>query len=447
MTPKRFLFAIWPFVGHVYPHLSVALELRARGHEVAFYSGDSVRSTLDDEGVQLFPFQRVNQDDVLGTVQALEAGAPVGWQAPMLVLRAFRDWLAGTIPEQVADLTPIIESWRPDVVVAETGMWGPILVLWESKRVPVAILSTLMGCLVPGPDAPPWGPGLPPPRTFRTRLVSRLATMATDKLAAPVRRRVNQARAAHGLPPLRTSVNAYTGRLPLYLVPSLPSLDYERRDLPPSVHYVGPCVMNKTSQSAPPAWLDEIRTDQPWVHVTEGTAHYQDPFVLRAAARGLANLPIQVILTSGPQRDPASLELGELAPNIRLEQWVSHTDLLPRCAAMVTTGGAGTVKATLLAGVPLVVVPTHWDKADNAQRIAAAGAGLRLSPKQCTPERLRAAVQRLLDEPSFRSRARELARQLAAEPGPPRAASLLENLAHRTSGQGSARERPALAPR
>ncbi len=224
------------------------------------------------------------------------------------------------------------------------------------------------------------------------------------------------------------SVTAFTARLPLYLVPSVRELDYDRRDLPPSVHYVGPCVWNKGTQIASPAWLDELPADRAWVHVTEGTAHFQGPFVLRAAAQGLAHQPMEVIMTSGPERDPATLGLGPLAPNIRVERWVSHNDLLPRCAALVTTGGAGTVIAALQAGVPLLIVPTHWDKPDNAQRVVAGGAGLRLAPRQCTPERLRAAVQRLLSEPSFRASARRLGQRLAEAPGPPRAAELLEML-------------------
>jgi UDP:flavonoid glycosyltransferase YjiC (YdhE family) len=78
--------------------------------------------------------------------------------------------------------------------------------------------------------------------------------------------------------------------------------------------------------------------------------------------------------------------------------------------------------------VPLVVVPTYWDKADNAQRVVEAGVGLRVPPKRCTPEGLRAAVRRVLEEPGFRENARRVARLLADSPGPARAADLLEAL-------------------
>ena len=232
------------------------------------------------------------------------------------------------------------------------------------------------------------------------------------------------------------SVNAFTGRLPLYLIPSVPELDYNRRDQPPNVHYIGPCVWTKPAGTAQPAWLNELRVDRPWVHATEGTAQYQEPLILRAAAQGLAGLPMEVILTTGPSRDPTTLGLDPLPANVRVERWLSHEDLLPRCAAMVTTGGAATVLASLKAGVPLVIVPTFWDKSDNAQRVVEAGAGLRLAPRHCTPDRLRAAVVRLLEEPAFRENARRIARRFAEVPGPPRGAELLESPREAGAGRG-----------
>ncbi len=307
----RFLLTIWPYVGHVYPFLSVAEALRSRGHEVAFYTGERARSLLKHEGFGLFPLRNVDENRIWDLVIEMERGSPVDRQSLRLKQRIFRELLVETIPDQVTDLQSIIADWSPDVVVTETMVWGPTVVLRETLGLRVALLSTLMGCQIPGPDAPPPGLGLPPPRTLKTRLTARAATFVTDLVAAGLRRRVDQIRAGYGLPALGCSVNASTARLPLCIIPSLPELDYNRGDLPHTVHYVGPCVRNKPSEEPSPTWLDELPGDRPIVHVTEGTAHYQDPFVLRAAARGLANLPIEAILTTGPQRDPAELGLGQ----------------------------------------------------------------------------------------------------------------------------------------
>ncbi len=423
----RILFTCWPFPGHVFPQMSVATALRDRGNEVAFYTADLARDIVEAEGFTLFPFRHIRasrwervqtrEEQVGGRRQSLRVGH-----------QAFRNWLVESIPEQVRDLQEIIDEWQPDIIVTDLAMWGPIVILWEAGPIPVALSSTFMGPLVPGPDAPPWGFGMAPPRTPAARAFARLLAGSTDLIAAGLRKRVDFFRAQFGLPPLGCSVNEFTGRLPLYLVGNVRELDYNRQDVPPSVHYVGPCVWHPPEQKKGIDWLATIPTDKPWVHVTEGTSHYQDPFVLRAAALGLAGQPVEALLTTGGSRDPDTLDLGPLAPNIHLTGWISHSDLLPRCSVLVTTGGPATIMASLRVGVPLVVVPTTWDKPDNARRVVEAGVGIRLSPRRCKPDALRDAVERVLNDPSYRSNARRIAGLLEAAPGPVRSAELLEEL-------------------
>jgi MGT family glycosyltransferase len=430
----RFLVTCWPFVGHLYPQISVAHALRDRGHEVAVYSHESVRAVVEGEGFTLFPFKHVDARRY-ERIHALEAEVPAT-QPPLrtisVAMHAYRDMVAGSIPEMVADLQPLIRTWRPNVIITDPALWASIVVVWELMGVPVALLTQMIGSMIPGPDAPPWGPGLPPPRTFGTRLLSRVAQLGTDLVAHNMRRLVNRIRAQYGLSAMGCSINAFTGRLPLYLIPSVPELDYNRRDQPSNVHYIGPCVWTRPAGARSIDLLDNLPVDRPWVHVTEGTAQYQEPFLLRAAAQGLGGQPMEVILTTGQlSRDPAALGLQGLPSNVHVERWVSHEDLLPRCAALVTTGGAATVLASLKAGVPLLVVPTFWDKSDNAQRVVEAGAGLRLAPRRCTPDRVRTAVMRLIEEPSFRENAQRIARLFAERPGPELAARLLEQLANR----------------
>jgi MGT family glycosyltransferase len=262
-----------------------------------------------------------------------------------------------------------------------------------------------------------------------------------------MRARIDAIRAEHRLGPLGTSVTAACGRLPLYLVLSVPELDYRRHDLPASVHYVGPCLWHPPEPEGTVEWLDTLPGDRPWVHVTEGTSHFQEPVVLRAAAEGLAGSPCEAILTTGRGRDPHALGLDSAAPNIHVTPWLSHDMLLPRCAVIVTTGGMGTVMAALRAAVPLVIVPTNWDKPTIAQRVVDAGVGLRLSPRRCTPERLRDTINEVLGGKRFYDNARELANRLADAPGPPGAAQLIEALgtagtavgerARRNEGEGS----------
>jgi MGT family glycosyltransferase len=425
---SRFLVTCWPFTGHVHNQLAIAETLRERGHDVRFYTGPSARRLLEAEGFSVFEFEHLDERRGYDGLRALEPGDARARASPGTVRRALRDWLVETIPDQLADLEPLLARWRPDVLVCDLSLWGPIMVLWEKTGLPVALSSTFMGPLIPGPDAPPWGLGMAPPRTRRQRAVAAAITWATERAGAPMRARLDELRAEHGLAPAGATPNAFTARLPLYLVGNVPELDYARRDLPDSVHYLGSCVWHPPVSIEDATWLESLPADRPWVHVSESTVRTGDPYLLRAAAEGLGDTPVQVVMSAGGHRDPQTLPLGPLPANVHLTRWISHAALLPRCAAVVTGGGAATVIAALRCGVPLVVVPTAHDKPDNARRVVQAGAGVRLAARDCTPERLRDAVLEVLDDARYRQRAQELSERLEQAPGPAGAAELLEHL-------------------
>jgi len=432
----RFLFTVWPFTGHLLPSVAIAHALRERGHQPAFYTGARVSRFIEDEGFPRFPFRHVDEEQVYRTMFSRQHSL-LQWEGLFRFNATFRRWLLETIPQQIKDLEPVLTDWRPDVVVCDPTMWSPILILYEAWGVPVAISSFMLGCMLPGPDVPPFGLGLPRPRNLYTRLLARLATFGMDLFAANLRRAANALRESYGLPPLSTSIVGFMGRMPLYLVPSVPELDYERCDLPSSVHYVGYCLWDSPRRRPSPDWLAQLPQDQPWVYVTEGTVRTGDPFVLRAAAQGLANLPMQVIMTTGGDRNPAELDLGPIAPNVHVVRFVPQSELLPHTNVVISTGGGGTVQGALNAGVPQVIILTEWDKPENAQRVVEAGAGLRLTPWRVTPKRLRVAAERVLSEPSFRQNAQCLAASFARLGGAERAAELLEELSTRSYLSGN----------
>ncbi|HEU4760663.1 MAG TPA: glycosyltransferase [Dehalococcoidia bacterium] len=422
----RFLFTVWPFPGHIHPNIAVARALRERGHDVRFYTGSLARTALESEGFDLSPFRRVDEAQVEEIV--LSPRGIMGQRNPLRVGILWRRWVLETVPAQLADLEGVLAEWRPDAIVCDPAMWGPFLVLHESRGVPVAILSYTAACILPGREAPLLAVSFPRARNPLARFRAGAVRAALSLVSRPVIRQASALRKAHGLPPLRVSVTQHAGTMPLYLMPSTPAFDYQRTDLPPSVRYVGPLLWNKPADQPPPAWLDEPPPDEPLVYVSEGTVPMDTAPLLVAAAEGLADLPVQVVMTTGSQRDPAALGLSNAAANVRAERWVPLIDLLPRTRLVVTTGGSGTVLAALKEGVPVLAVPTAWDQPENAWRVVDAGVGLRLSPGRCTPERLREAVQRLLTEETFREGAARMAADFRNYGGAAQAAELLEGL-------------------
>ena len=175
---------------------------------------------------------------------------------------------------------------------------GTLRVLCETDNISVAVFSTFSACTLGGPDAPAWGQGLARPRNSLMRLRSAVHRKVVWWFSSDFREAVNTVRQRYGLPRLQVTVTELAGQMPLYLMPSTPAFDYQRRDLPPSVQYVGPCCWDKPSHESSPEWLDGLSDGSPVVHVTEATIQRHEPFLLRAASRRLGDLPVQVIMTS-----------------------------------------------------------------------------------------------------------------------------------------------------
>ena len=147
----------------------------------------------------------------------------------------------------------------------------------------------------------------------------------------------------------------------------------------PSVHYVGACVWHPPTRPTPRRPRRD--PDRRPVGARDG-GNLAPPGSRSCCGRRSRAWPTGRCTRSsraGRRATPRSSVSDRFAPNVHLARWVSHSELLPRCSAVVTTGGANTILASLQAGVPLVVVPTTWDKPDNARRVVETGVGVRLS--------------------------------------------------------------------
>jgi len=237
---RRFLFTVWPLTGHINPNLPIAQELQRRGAEVAFYTGSAAKAAVEKAGFGYFPLRSV--DEALIERVVLSQEGILGKESKPLQLRQmWRDWTVGTLPGQMKDLTEILDTWSPDAIVCDTAMWAPYLVLREKRNIPVAIFSLIPACHVSGRDAPILGMPLPRPRNGIQRLRAKILRRVSDLVLGGVRKEASAFRESYGLPPLKCAVMDYAAQHGVYLVPSSPEFDYQRDDLPPAVHYVGPC--------------------------------------------------------------------------------------------------------------------------------------------------------------------------------------------------------------
>src|SRR6266550_353340 len=182
----KFLFTVWPFPGHVHPNVAIARDLVERGHEAAFYTGASVKASLAAEGLRCFPFQHVSEARVEETVLALDAMSLEWWRAGRRKA-LLQQWLLGTADAQLEDLEEVLSDWHPDVLVCDPAMWGPLLVLHETARLPLAVMSYVAACMLPGPQGPIVGLPLRRADGRRARVVRSVLRSVAHVVSADVR--------------------------------------------------------------------------------------------------------------------------------------------------------------------------------------------------------------------------------------------------------------------
>jgi UDP:flavonoid glycosyltransferase YjiC (YdhE family) len=152
---------------------------------------------------------------------------------------------------------------------------------------------------------------------------------------------------------------------------------------------------------------------RPRVLVTFGTL-FSSPRVLNPLLRELARQDMEIVATTGllARREDFDVEPDK----VTLVEFTPLAELLQNVDAVVTHGGAGSVFGTLAAGIPMVVIPQGAGQHLQADRVAAAGAGIALLDGHDEPARVAEATAAVLNQPAYARAARTVARQIATLP-------------------------------
>lgn len=378
----RVLLTCRSLVGHFLPMVAVARALVAAGHDVAVASGAVVGVEAARTGLQHFPAgpDQMSADERRAVFPEIEGLRPDRIR-PFFFERVFADY---ELPLRARDLEHIVDDWRPDLLIHEVAeLAGPLVASARDLAYATHSYSVVLG---------------------------------DDGVAAAAEGARRHWQAAGLNPHPRAGLWEH-----LYLDICPPSLQQTAPPGAPVVQLVRP------GDRTP----DALPTSRPLVYVTLGTV-YARPDVFQTIIEGVAGEPVDVIVTVGSRGDPASL--GSPPDNVRVERFVPQDELLPACSVVITHGGAGSMLGALTFGCPILFVPQGADQFTNAERVVAAGAGLRLLPGDLTPHAVRAALRRLLDEPGFANRARQIGDEIADMPPPQAAVAPLERLARNRTG-------------
>jgi MGT family glycosyltransferase len=393
--PRRILLAAFGDPGHAFPAIALGRELVRRGHTVCIETWDRWQADCEREGMQFAP-------------------APIYevWPRGGAALKPYQ--AAVRASEQSAAL---IRSFDPDVVVADILTVASALAAQIERRPWATLVPHVLPIAEPG--FPPYSIGARLPRTHAGERLWRLFDPLVRKGLEEGRVQLNGARERVGLPPVDRLHGGISRALAI--VATFPHLEYPRRHWDPSVQVTGPLMWEQPFGDVEPP-----PGDDPLVLIAPSTAQDREQRMLAAALEGLAGEPVRVLATYNRRPPPSPLEVP---PNARLVEWVSYTKTMPMCDAIVCHAGHGTLMRSLASGVPVVACPAAGDMAENAARVAWAGAGVSLPRRLVTARGVRLAVRRVLGEASYSARARELQEWARLSDGAANAADRVERLA------------------
>jgi len=199
--------------------------------------------------------------------------------------------------------------------------------------------------------------------------------------------------------------------------------DYTFAALPSRHHYVGPLGIWEPPLPRP-AFLDE--PGDPWILVSISSQRQDDIQLAQAAVEALADRPVRVLVTIGPEHDPS--ELAAHPRNVRIERTVSHAAVLERAALLVGHAGHGTVMKALWHGKPMVLIPWGRDQPGVAARAQALGVAEVVPRAAANTESIATAIDRVLGNEGMRERAASHSARLRVTDPPGTAAQRLEQL-------------------
>jgi MGT family glycosyltransferase len=418
----RFLLVSWGSSGNLAPLLTAGRQLRKRGHRVRLLADPAMHDEVKRANFEFVTWRR----------------APTGHTADPTDVSNLAHWARQVcfdpMSDYAMDVRDEIKRTSTDAVLSIDLLFGAVLGA-QAASVPIAMLSPHVS-VRPLPGVPPVASGLSQPKTPEERAEVAAANDTWAEFLNGFLPIMNEAYRKLGLVGLTHVMDLFDRPTRLLLAISQ-AFDFEADSLPDNVRYVGP-LLDQPGWSKPwqAPWSPGSSRARALIACSTGAQGQRD--LMQRVIDAMASVEVDAVVTAGPNLDVADLRAPK---NVRLLHSAPHDAVMKEVSLVVTQGGHGTVNRALIHGLPLLVLPMGRDQGDNAMRVEAKGAGLRLPPT--APEAdIAAAVNRLVKEPHFRQRARRLGDAIKTDI----AASTLVSEMEAMAAEGAMRQRlPARA--
>jgi len=422
MTIKRIVFATFGSLGDLHPYVAVSRELACRGHRPLIASFEEHRGAVEAAGIGFAPMRP--SMSVFGDTAAMLERLFDPWRGPELMVR---EMFMPRLRDSYRDLADACRGANL-LVTHPLTFAGPLLaqktgLAWASTALsPMTMFSAFDPSQFPAASWMLWVRKL---GVAPYRWIFRIPRAIVRRWERPLR----AFRAELGLP--ATSAIAqfegqFSPRLHLALFSGV--LAAPQPDWPASTVVCGfPRYDGTPPDDRTRAELEAFLAagEPPIVFGLGSSAVMVAGDFWRAAIEAAGRLKRRAILLTGMPPD----SLGTVPPGVKVFQYLPYSAVFPRAAAIVHSGGIGTLAQALAAGRPQLIVPVAFDQPDNARRTVALGIARNIPFGNATAAAMAYELAALFAAPDCISRARAIGEAIAREDGARNAADALEKLA------------------
>jgi UDP:flavonoid glycosyltransferase YjiC (YdhE family) len=379
----RVVVVAGPDPGHAFPAIALCLRFLSNGDSPTLLTGTQWLATAKEAGVDAVELLGLDATEVDDDA---DAGAKINQRAArMAMLNAPR----------LADLAP-------DLVVSDVITVAGAFAA-ELRGLPWVELNP-QPLYRPSKGLPPIGSGLASGVGIRGKVRDAvLRAMSARSWRQGLRQRA-ESRTEIGLPAIDPGPRRR-------LIATLPALEVPRPDWPAEAVIVGPLHFEPTSSKLA-------------IPAGSGPVLVVAPSTAKTGILGLAELALNTLTPGEALPEGSRVVVSRLGgPDEPVPPWAvvglgRQDELLSNADVVICGGGHGMVSKTLLAGVPLVVVPGGGDQWEIANRVVRQGSALLVRP--LTAEALAAAVREVLSSPGYREAARRAGASVAGVQDPVR---------------------------
>jgi UDP:flavonoid glycosyltransferase YjiC (YdhE family) len=364
----KFLIVTLDAGGNQPPAVEIGRELIQRGHTVRVLGNANQHSLFEAAGLTFRTYQRTPEP-------------------PMEKVTPERVRHRMTQVETAYDVRAEVERESVDAVVIDCLLLSGLIGAEASGAKTVVLAHTLYAMIAP----------------FAGKLASALA---------PVR-------GALAVQPVADDQSPYASAEAI-LVTTIEQMEPPGLDVLPQTRWVGPVLRKAVPGSFNLPELDE--QGAPWILVGFSTGIISGASdTMQRVLKALATLDVRILVSS------VGMTLGDLqAPaNAIVLPYVPHAEVMDKMSLVISHAGHGTVMAALSRGVPQLCLPMVNDEPLVAERLAALGAGLTVSPQAEFGE-IRTAVLKIFGDPSYSMKAQQF--RSIMNDGAERSADELEQL-------------------